>query len=902
MQTVPGIINLLEKKLLIKPGERGKVLYFLMFFMLVSTGMAIGRSTADALFLKRLGIEYLPLMYIIQGMMLAAVSMVYAAFADRIPAEKFFRALFAVLILLVFASWAAMSASSSPLAYPAYYLVYEVTSEILLVHAALYMNQNMTTIQAKRLAPLVYAGAQVGTIIGGLLLVVAAPAFGARNLLLLWCALLLTGAIAINIRHKRHGTSTHFRSPKKSRHLLKDCLEQVQQGIKFTYRSSLLRAASLALFFMVLAFYILCYSVNRIYTQTFDTEESLTRFFGLLTATTSVIALFMQLFVTNRAIKHFGVRTINLLFPATTLICLIALTFSFTLPAALLGSVNKDSLMPAFRNPVRSMFFNALPAYMQGRARAMSIALVLPLALMGGGVILMLMQHMNTPVYFLVFGIFAAGLYLFYSRQMNKNYVGTLLATLKERLFLPDIHMYSDLQGGGEQTLKEIMRGVNNADEEVSVAFAKVLVGAFPDKAAGIILERAGHMETATADRALSLLAPLELSAYTGALQRLASNDDAHLQTTVMRLLLDKNHKASITEAAAQLHSSNPRMLSTAIHAALRYPDAHNDRNRALAALQSLLQSNTASRCAAMENIQDLALLGRPEQQSLLPGYLDAFMSLLADASEHTSLCALQGLQQWQEAITPELAKAVTGATASENPQLREAAVSCLHLIKDEQRNKLIINAIGDGHIRVREAGIAMLRAVSKDYNKSALQWISGNQASLRAQNTLMSSLMSAHLPASTYEEIAQIKSGEILLLQDALAILEQDNETAVNSARPLLQYTLKEQLDQTIELVLLALESLYDRETIKIIHAGFTCGDSRHVANACEVLGNLVKHSSICNLCDALLRASGEDPGHWQPPFAGVDDVLQWCANHGNHWLSECGKQALQPAGKFNA
>jgi predicted Fe-Mo cluster-binding NifX family protein len=899
---VPGIINLLEKKLLIKPGERGKVLYFLLFFMLVSAGMAIGRSTADALFLKRLGIEYLPLMYIIQGMMLAAVSMVYAAFADRIPAEKFFRALFAVLILLVFASWTAMSASSNSLVYPAYYLVYEVASEILLIHTALYMNQNMTTIQTKRLAPLVYAGAQVGTIIGGLLLVIAAPAFGARNLLLLWCALLLAGAIAINIRHKKHGTSTHFRTPKKSRHLMKDCIEQVQQGIKFTYRSSLLRAASLALFFMVLAFYILCYSVNRIYTQTFDTEESLTRFFGLLTATTSVIALFMQLFVTNRAIKHFGVRTINLLFPATTLICLIALTFSFTLPAALLGSINKDSLMPAFRNPVRSMFFNALPAYMQGRARAMSIALVLPLALMGGGVILMLMQNMNTPVYFLVFGIFAASLYLFYSRQMNKTYVGTLLATLKERLFLPDKHMYSDLQGGGEQTLKEIMRGINNADEEVSVAFAKVLVGAFPKKAAAIILERAGHMETATADRALSLLAPLELSAYTDELQRLASNGDSHLQTTVMRLLLDKNHKASITEAVAQLHSSNPRMLSTAIHAALRYPDAHNDRNRAIAAWQSLLQSNTASRCAAMENMQDLALLGSPERQSLLPDYLDAFISLLADASEHTSLRALQGLQQWKEAITPELAQAVIQATASENPQLREAAVGCLHLINDEQRNKLIINAIGDGHIRVRKAGIAVLRAVSKDYNKSALQWISGNQASLRAQNTLMSSLMGAHLPASTYEEIAQIKSGEILLLQDALAILEQDNETAVNSARPLLQYTLKEQLDQTIELVLLALESLYDKETIKIIHAGFTCGDSRHIANACEVLGNLVKGSSICNLCDALLRASGEDPGHWKPPFAGVDDVLQWCANHGNHWLSECGKQALQPAGKFNA
>jgi len=330
-------------------------MYFLFFFMLVSAGMAIGRSTADALFLKRLGIEYLPLMYIIQSMMLAAVSMVYAAFADRIPAEKFFRALFTVLIVLILASWFAMSASNT-LIYPAYYLIYEVASEVLLVHAALYMNQNMNTLQAKRLTPLIYAGAQIGTITGGLLLVVAAPAFGIRNLLLLWAGLLVLAYIVILIRHQRHGASTHFRTPKKSQHLLKDCVEQVHQGIKFTYRSSLLRASSLALFFMVLSFYILCYSANRIYTQTFDTEESLTRFFGLLTASTSAIALFFQLFITNRAIRHFGVRTINLLFPWTTLACLTALTFSFSLPSALLGSFNKDSLMPAFRNPVRSMF------------------------------------------------------------------------------------------------------------------------------------------------------------------------------------------------------------------------------------------------------------------------------------------------------------------------------------------------------------------------------------------------------------------------------------------------------------------------------------------------------------------------------------------------------------------
>ena len=508
------MLNQLERKLLIQPGERGNVLYFLFFFMLVSAGMAIGRGTADALFLKRLGIEYLPVMYIVQSILLAAVSLVYAAFADRIPAEKFFRALFAVLIVLVLASWFAMSASRSTLIYPAYYLVYEVASEVLLVHAAFYMNQNMNTLQAKRLTPLIYAGAQIGTISGGLLLVVAAPVFGTQNLLLLWCALLLTGTVVITARHKRQGASTHFRAQKKSQNLLKDCVEQVHQGIKFTYRSSLLRASSLALFFMVLSFYILCYSANRIYTQTFDTEESLTRFFGLLTAITSTVALFLQLFVTNRAIRHFGVRTINLLFPWTTVACLTVLTFSFSLPSAMLGSFNKDALMPAFRNPVRSMFFNVLPGYMQGRARAMSIALVLPLALMLCGILLIVLQRLDDPVYFLVPGILAAGLYLFSSRLMNKAYVSTLIATLKERLFLPDKQMYADLQGCGDDTLDEIMRGINHRDAEVALAFARILVASFPGRAVEIILQRTADMDNATTDRFMQLFATLDLSGH----------------------------------------------------------------------------------------------------------------------------------------------------------------------------------------------------------------------------------------------------------------------------------------------------------------------------------------------------------------------------------------------------
>ena len=296
-----------------------------------------------------------------------------------------------------------------------------------------------------------------------------------------------------------------------------------------------------------------------------------------------------------------------------------------------------------------------------------------------------------------------------------------------------------------------------------------------------------------------------------------------------------------------------------------------------------------------MDNIPDLALLSGQEQQTLLPGYLDAFTTLLADPSKHTGLCALQGLHHWQGRVSPDIIAAVMHNLCSEDPAMRQAAVGCLHLIKGEQCSRLILQAIGDGHVRVRETGIDMLRSVSNDYKECALGWISGNQASLRAQQALLTSLLDAHLPGSVFEEIARSKSEEILLLQDALTTLKNADRDTGNAARSLLQYTLKEQLDQTIELVLLALESLYDRETIRIIHAGFSSGDSRHLANACEVLGNLDKGAVISNLSDALQQSAGGDFGGKGQFFACADDVLRWCADHGNNWINQCGKQALQ-------
>lgn len=878
----------LKKQLLIREGETAKVVYFLAVFLLVGAGMAIGRGTADALFLKRLGIEYLPMIYMVQSLTLAIVSLAYTAFADRIIAEKFFRIIFSTLTLLVLASWVAMSRSDGSAVYPVYYLTYEIASEILLVHTALYMGQNMTTMQAKRLTPLVYAGSQTGIILGGLLLAVTVPVLGAQNMLIVWCALLVAGSVLIVAWHRRKGPSTHYRPPPRSSRILHECTSQVKQGLRYSWSSELLRAASFALFFMVAAFYILCYSTHRVYAQTFETEAQLAAFYGLLTAATSTLALLMQVFVTNRAIRHFGVRRINLLFPLTTFAALSSLIVSFTLPAALFGSLNKDAIMPAFRNPVRTLFYNIIPTFIQGRARAISVAVVLPAALFCCGLLLVLMQKMDSPVFFLLPGLAAALMYLHYNRRMNRAYEETLLKTLRERLFLPDEHLYSELNGAGKVVLDEIIQGLNHDDPEVAIAFARLLVGSFPEQAAELIFERIDTADTASADQLLGLLGEIDTSQYRERLYRLAERGDEHFRATVILQLSAQNDPDYLEQATGLLGHANPRLRAAAIHYCLHHPATEQGPDDLARQWLALIQGDSGSCKAALALIPFLPLSDPQHRKHLEAAYQDAFAHLLAIDENETRICTLRELSHWGGELPERAYPALALALSDDSPEIRAAAAGCLHLKGKQPTTSLILQAVSDSHPAVRQAGIESLKAVSKEYSALALSMITENTPSLRGQYALLESLVESGLSKSDCERLALLKAQEAHQLQDGITALESDGDPE-SPAGSLIKLVLRERLEQTIQLALLAIEPLHDAETIRVIRAGFASGDRRHIENAIEVFGNIEGGTAVKLLMQVMTRIYDHQLEQHETEISTVRELIEWCTTHPDKWLQQC-------------
>ena len=77
--------------------------------------------------------------------------------------------------------------------------------------------------------------------------------------------------------------------------------------------------------------------------------------------------------------------------------------------------------------------------------------------------------------------------------------------------------------------------------------------------------------------------------------------------------------------------------------------------------------------------------------------------------------------------------------------------------------------------------------------------------------------------------------------------------------------------------------------------------GDARHIANACEALENLDSQDITKGLSEVLQKSINNDFSRDNDLFHTLDEVIRWCADHRNSWLSTCGDRSLNPINPVN-
>lgn len=876
--------------LLVRRDELRQVGFFFLLMITVGAGMALGRGTTDALFFKRYGIEYLPVMYALVSLFLAAISLLYAAFVDLIPPERFFKILFLVLGGLLAASWEVMVRDGSDLVYPAYFLIYEVASELLLVHGALYLGQNLVQTPSKRLMPIILAGHQIGVILGGLVLALLAPTIGVHNMLLGWSLCLVLSLVLIVGWHARYGVSPYFRAGRKERSRLRQSVTQVTQGMRLMGSSSLLKMSSAALFFMVISTYVLCYTVNRIYSDTFATEESLSAFFGMLTAATSTTALVLQVLVTNRVIRRFGVKNVNLLFPTTSFLSFAALLLSFGLPAAVLASFNKDALMPAFRNPVRNIFMDALPGHIQGRARAMSIVIVIPLALLAAGFFLWAAQRVEHRFQLPLLGMLAASAYLFFNRLMNAAYLREIVTNLRKRLFVPSQQLRDLVRGHDEQVLQDLERGVMHEDDSISLAYSRVLALSSPGRAAELLPRRMQQADAPTRDEFVRMLRPLQSGELRDRLRNHLGTDDRQLDAGIFLALFESRDEEVRDWVPLLLEHETGRLRTAGVYGALHYPIPILQQ-RALDVWAELLADPRL----------DQALLGveliQPElepffvREPVRSACRRHIAEMLQSPDGHTVRSALNALKRWPSSVSlPELTEPLLDLCHSPDWTVRHACLRCTHLLPAAEREDLLTGAIEDTHPRVRSTAVTTLAEGEPDRVGFLCRCLVESQlGSPKAQEAMIDCLIEAGAPAETMLRVSLAKARDAHRMVVARATLAGCAPPDAQGTQ-LLAHALGERMTQLVDLALLALQSSDCDENIAVIRAGLQSGDQRQFADACELLSHLSHKElarSLLELFDGA--ATQSEPASVAPEMRCLEGLFEWGRTRLDPWLRDC-------------
>lgn len=879
--------NFFYNLFLIKDGEAVPLLHFWFVFMIIlGVGLAFGRASADALFLSRYGAEYLPVIYMMFAPLLAAVSIIYAALVDYLPSERFFKLILICLMFSVLISWILITQTDNTVIYPVYYIINKIASELLLVHGSLYLVHNYNTIQAKRLFPIIFTGEQLGFVLGGFLVSLSASIINTDDLPVIWVIFMVIGVIQLHLWHKIKGASPYYQKLNKSGSSLKSVIQSVYQGLKFTKESLLLRNASFALFYLVIIYYILSYATNRIFVNSFNNENDLAEFLGLLTAGTSMITLAIQLFLTNRIINRFGIKKLNLVFPVVTASAASALLISFTLTFAVMVSVVRDSLLNSLQNPIRIIFLNALPNYMQGRAGAVSIALVMPLALLVCGVLLWGFQSMEHVAYFLIPCLLLALAFLYYSYKMNQTYTKTLTSHLKEHLYLPEDNT-SNIELD-QETINSFQHIFDELPQARTITVS-LLAKYSPEKSIDFLVPKLTNIPTSDVDIYLNSLFRDSKRLLPYEILKQIPMKDQRLQATLLQLMAEFNYPEALSMAQDNVDSKSPRMRTAVAYTFLKLQKNHE---HAINIWKELLNGDKYDQLSSLALILQLDEVNNNEFTFLTGKIKNSVETLLQDKDLSIAGRTLKQLPFYLNSLNQDIIiNCIKRLYSHANPELRIYSTFGLRLLDDQARYPLTYNLLCDTHAKVKQNALSTLNLSQRDHDKAINQWLLNGDSLPKVQSLILEEVINNELVShDSLKKFATDRAYEANNYRISNEIL--DKEQNLNSAKVLLSLALKERQLQLIDLALQALTPLCAKDQITVIRTGLISNDNQHIANASEILNNIENQPATKIIEQQLNHTSVTVSDETNKiNLKNVDDVLSWAVTLPDIWVSDIAK-----------
>jgi len=368
----------------LRRGEWGLAL-FLYFLLTVMVGADwVGKLGADALFVKRYGVQYVPWMYIITPIAMLVVSALIFFFIDRMRRRTMLLVyVAATTILSVALQYEITTGDIGNIVQPISYVFAHGVKETIYILFWVYAGNLYDAEQSKRLFPFFAGSVLVGKILGGFIGAGIAPIIHAENFIgaqavgfgVCFIALVLYRGLPegrggqVEDKHRPEGLGATVR-------------ESVD-GYKAVASDPLMRTFGVGVFF----WYFLMQFANFLYLLGLDQssggsingEDTFSVLYAGVYTSSSLVALVIQSFITTALLRRIGIAWVLFLLPlwyvATygwAAVTVVEQNGALTLAllAGIALQLGERIWIPALHRPASELVYSQVNARVRPRARA----------------------------------------------------------------------------------------------------------------------------------------------------------------------------------------------------------------------------------------------------------------------------------------------------------------------------------------------------------------------------------------------------------------------------------------------------------------------------------------------------------------------------------------------------
>lgn len=448
--------KLFHKLFDIRGGEGLKVTLMFIYIFLLTASLLIVKPIRNSLFLVKFGAEKLPYVFMLVALFSAVVASIYSKYSKRTRLNVMIAITLLICIACLFLIWLMLHAGyqGSWFLY-AFYVWVALFAVITGAQFWLLANYVFNAREAKRLFGLIGAGAISGAIFGGFLAKYLAILIKTKNLIFVCIGFLFICLFLLWIVWEKYGRHSYgeraypHRTIKQS-DTLGNPIKLITNSRHLTYLTGIIGLG-------VVVATLVEFQFNAVAIQEITDTDRLTAFFGLWMAVFSIVSLVIQLFLTNKIMKHIGVAASLFFLPAGLFLGAVAILINPALWSAILIKVSEGSLKHSINKAGTELLILPIPSEIKNKAKAFIDVFVKNFAEGLGGVVLLLLAISTQNISLIIIVLIALWMYLIF--RVKNEYVNSFRLAIEKR------------------TINIEEQPVNLQDPTVLKSFIKVLEG-----------------------------------------------------------------------------------------------------------------------------------------------------------------------------------------------------------------------------------------------------------------------------------------------------------------------------------------------------------------------------------------------------------------------------------------